>query len=319
MAKIQPVDKVEILILVDNYVDVLLPGNDFVQRPALAKEGKIGTETLVAEHGLCLLITVHMNGESHSVLLDAGYNGFSLRHNLRLLDLPLDRVEAVVVSHGHMDHTGGLETVLEDMKRPVKVIVHPDAFAKRFADFPDRGKVTFPTVITREKLKLLGADVVESTAPLSLADDSMLVTGSVPRVTGFEKGFVGALKESGGKLVPDSIEDDQAIVVNIKDKGLVVISGCAHSGIINTLLYARELTGEARVHAVIGGFHLVGPDAETLVSRTVEEMKSIAPEVIVPMHCTGWASVRRIAAEFPGEFVTSSVGTKLVLPKSSVA
>ncbi len=315
MLKIQPVEKVEVLILVDNYVDVLLTGDDFVQRPALAKGGKIGTETLVAEHGLCLLITVHMNNESHSVLLDAGYNGFSLRHNCRLLDLNLDCVEAVVLSHGHMDHTGGMETVLEDTKKPLKVVAHPDAFAKRYADMPGRGRVSFPTLITREKLKLQGADVVESTTPLSLVDDAVLVTGTVPRVTDFEKGFAGALKESEGALVPDSIEDDQAIVVSLKNRGLVVISGCAHSGIINTLLYARELTGESRVHAVIGGFHLVGPDAESLVSNTLKQMKVIAPQVIVPMHCTGAASVRRIAGEFPEEFVTSSVGTKLVLPK----
>ena len=115
-------------------------------------------------------------------------------------------------------------------------------------------------------------------------------------------------------MVPDPIEDDQAIVVCIEDRGLVVISGCAHSGIINTVLYARELTGESRVHAVIGGLHLVGPDAESLVSNTLKEMKMIAPQVIVPMHCTGADSIRSIAGEFPEEFVTSSVGTKLVLP-----
>ncbi len=315
MLKIQPVERVEILILVDNYVDVLLPGNEYVQRPALAKEGKIGTETLVAEHGLCLLITVHVDNESHSVLLDAGYNSFSVRHNCRLLDLTLDQVEAVVVSHGHMDHTGGLETLLEDAKKPLKVIVHPDAFLKRHVDFPGKGRVTFPSVISRQNLKRLGAEVLKSVDPLCLANDTMLVTGSIPRVTSFEKGLPGALRESDGELVPDAIEDDQAIVVRLENRGLVVISGCAHSGIVNSVLRARDLTGESRVHAVLGGFHLTGPGTESLVSDTLTEMKAFAPEVIVPMHCTGAAAVRRIAEAFPDSFVTSSVGTKVVLPK----
>ena len=316
MVKIQPVEKVEILILIDNYVDVLLPGNDYVQRPALAKEGRIGTETLVAEHGLCLLITVHVNNETHSVVLDAGYNSFSVRHNCRVLGLSLDQVEAVVVSHGHMDHTGGLEAVLEDVKKPLKVIVHPEAFSKRLVDFPGRGRVAFPSVLTREKLKLLEAEIVESTGPLSLADDAILVTGSIPRVTSFEKGMPGALKESGGEYVPDAIEDDQAIVMRLENNGLVVVSGCAHSGIINSVLRAKELTGESRVHAVVGGFHLTGPGMEPLVSTTLEEMKTLAPKVIVPMHCTGPEAVRRFANDFPDSFVTSSVGTKLVLPKA---
>lgn len=312
MENLRPVDKVEILILVDNYVDLLLPGNEHVQRPPLAKEGKIFRETLIAEHGLSLLVTVHTAGESHGVLLDTGANLFSVRHNLKVLGLNLDHLDAIVISHGHSDHTGGLEATLEDFPAPVKVFLHPTAFVRRHIDLPSGERMTFPLMMQRNEMEQRSVEVTESVGPSLIAGNTVLVTGQIPRVTGFETGLPGALMEVEGGLQPDPMHDDQSIVVSLGDKGLVVISGCAHSGIINSVLYAREVTGQSRIHTVMGGFHLTGPAMDPLIEPTVAEMKKLAPHVIVPIHCTGFAATNRFAQEFPSAFVLSSVGSKIV-------
>ena len=159
----------------------------------------------------------------------------------------------------------------------------------------------------------MGVDVVINKAPSLAAQDSVLVTGEIPRVTSFEKGMPGALIRHDGKLIPDTFKDDQSIVINLKHKGLVVISGCAHSGIINSVFYARELTGCRNVCAVIGGFHLSGKNMEPVVGPTIEKLKKMSPQVISPMHCTGFGTISRLAKEMPDAFVLSSVGTRLTL------
>lgn len=310
---LQVVDSVEIVILVDNYVDLLLAGSEQVQRPPLAKDGLIGTETLIAEHGLALLIKTRVNGEEHSVLLDTGYNSDTALHNMKILGLTLDTLDAVVISHGHMDHTGGLDAVLNQLPDNTKVVAHPACFSQRLLKLPTGAEVKFPPMPEVEANKPSGVDLVKSAGPMKLANDTILVTGGIPRVTSFEVGFPGAFMEVEGNFVKDSIEDDQSLVVNLGEKGLVVISGCAHSGIINSVLYAQELTGVSRVNTVIGGFHLTGPMMAPMIEPTIQELKKLAPDIIVPMHCTGPEAVQRFAAEFQDSFVRSSVGTKIVL------
>jgi 7,8-dihydropterin-6-yl-methyl-4-(beta-D-ribofuranosyl)aminobenzene 5'-phosphate synthase len=156
-------------------------------------------------------------------------------------------------------------------------------------------------------------EIVENKNAILLADDGVMVTGEVERTTGFEKGLPGAFLETDGKMKRDPISDDQALVVNLKGKGLVVISGCSHSGIINTILHAQKLTGLTKVHALLGGFHLTGPAFEPIIEKTMSELKNVAPEVIVPMHCTGWKAIQRLSQEFPSAFVLNSVGSRINL------
>lgn len=314
---LQAVDRVEILTLVDNYVDVLLASGPGFTRAGLVKKGEseIPRHTLMAEHGLSLLITVYRDGVSHTVLLDTGYNSATMLHNMDYLNVDPSNIEAVILSHGHMDHSGGLYPLLEKLGKPVPVVAHPNVFRQRFLVRPQVGKLSFPITADKGNFRKLNAEFVDASGPVYLAENMILVTGEVPRTTAFEKGMPGAVMEEHGEMVPDAIRDDQSLMIKLAGHGLVVISGCAHAGIVNSVLYARKLAGESRVAAVIGGFHLSGPDMEPAIASTVSELKQLSPELIMPMHCTGWNAIQRLQNEFPDSFVLSSVGTKLVLPR----
>ncbi len=312
---LRPVDLVEITTLVDNYSDVLLPGNEIVHRPALAKDGVIPETTLLAEHGLSLLVNLHAGGSAHSILLDTGYSNVALPHNLKLLGINAGEIEAIVLSHGHMDHSGALKEMVQSMGPGARIILHPDVFTSRALRLPSGTEIAFPPFPDREKLASWGAEVVENKDPLLIADDTVLVTGQIPRTTDFEKGFPGACVRCEGETAPDPFRDDQSLVINLGDRGLVVISGCAHAGIINSVLYARELTGRKKICAVIGGFHLSGPVMAPSIEPTVAAMKKLAPEVIMPMHCTGLNAIWTFSREMPESFQLNSVGSKVRLSR----
>jgi len=311
---LRAVDRVEVLTVIDNYVDVLLTNTDVVTRPPLAKGGDIPSDALLAEHGLSLLVTVFEGEDSHKILFDTGYSQTGVPHNLTQLEVDLGEIEALVLSHGHMDHTGSLYEVLDRIEKPIPLVTHPDAFlSPRYFGLDDGRKLLFPQPLTRTKLKERDVELMENRAPTLIAENMILVTGEVKRVTTFEKGLPNALVEKDGKLENDPISDDQALVIHLKKKGLVVISGCSHAGIINTALYAREIAETETIHAVLGGFHLSGPFFEQIIEDTIKELKQMKPAVVVPMHCTGWKAIQRFSEEFPDAFVLNSVGSKITL------
>jgi len=306
--------RLEILTLMDNYVDVLLRGSETVIRPPLAKEGTIPADALLAEHGLSLLITVHDGDEKHTLLFDTGYSAVGVPHNMKILQVDPGRIEALVLSHGHMDHTGALHPVLAQIAQPVPLVLHPGAFHyPRYFGLEDGRKLLFPKTLDRKALENHGAQIRESKDPVLLADNMVAVTGEVERVTPFEKGLPNALMEQNGELVKDPIADDMGLVIHLKGKGLMVISGCSHSGIINTTLHAMKITGVGKVHGVLGGFHLSGPAFEPVIEETIAELKKLRPHLVVPMHCTGWHAIQRFSEEFPTAFVLNSVGTTFIL------
>jgi 7,8-dihydropterin-6-yl-methyl-4-(beta-D-ribofuranosyl)aminobenzene 5'-phosphate synthase len=307
---LKPVDRVEIVTLMDNYVDVLLPNSERVIRPPLTKEEALPTDSLVAEHGLAQLVTVFAGQAKHSILFDTGYTRGGVLHNLEQLGMDLEGIEAIVLSHGHMDHTGSLYPILDRLSRPIPVVVHPEAFhTPRYFGLNDGRKLLFPHTLRRDDLAKSGAEIFESEKPLLLGEQTILVTGEVERTTPFERGLPNATLNRDGKEEKDLIRDDQALVIYLREKGLVVVSGCAHAGIVNTVVYAKTLTGIEKVHAVIGGFHLSGTAFEPILEKTVEAFREMTPEMIVPMHCTGWKAIRRFAEAFPDSFVLNSVGS----------
>jgi len=304
---LKPADRIEVTVLVDNYSDLLVPPTTPVEHRAPFNP----CHTLLAEHGLSCLVRVVAGRSEHAILLDAGLSKNCLSHNVREMGLDLSGVEAVVLSHGHFDHTGGLEEVFCGAGRQVPLIVHPDAFLRRRRTAQGRDPVELPPP-DAVAWKKAGADIIRRNGPSTLAAGHLLVTGEVERTTSFEKRLPAMEVYVNGRWEPDPVRDDQALVANVKGRGLVVISGCAHAGIVNTVRYAKKLSGARRVHAVMGGFHLSGPHFEPAISPTINAMKRINPGYVVPMHCTGWKAMNRFAEEMPGRFILNTVGTTYV-------
>jgi len=302
--ELREADCAEVTVLVDNYTDLSaapIPG--VCRRPPFSL-----TKTLLAEHGFSCLVRVSGLGHRHDILVDTGLSACCMLHNARQLDCGIEEVESAVLSHGHFDHTGGLSAVFMEESRQTPLVLHPDAFLRRRLNNPEKGTLELPQ-LDAVGLKKAGADLLVRKGPSTLAAGHLLVTGEVERITPFEKGFPGMEAWAGGKWSPDRILDDQAVVIALKDKGLIVISGCAHAGIINTVEYARKLTGIDHIHAVLGGFHLTGPLFAPVISPTIAAMKKISPDYLVPMHCTGWEAINRFAASMPGKCIMNTVGT----------
>jgi len=262
----------------------------------------------MAEHGFSMFIRLFCNGVSHCVLFDTGGSPEGVVTNADRMGLDLSEIESIVLSHGHYDHFGGLLAVLRAVdKKNLPIIVHEDMFKTRgVADTKGtiRKHPNFPA-----DYQVKPARYVRTKQPYTIADKTTLVTGEIPRETDFEKGFPQNRIFNGSKWQPDPwIWDDRAIVINVKRKGLVVVSGCAHVGIINTILYAQQITGSTDIHAALGGFHLAGKECEQRISQTVEQLKILNPKLLAPSHCTGWRGVYAIAKACPNAFIWNSVG-----------
>jgi 7,8-dihydropterin-6-yl-methyl-4-(beta-D-ribofuranosyl)aminobenzene 5'-phosphate synthase len=322
---LQPVDSVTVTTLVDNFSDMLLQDQGPAKRPRLGDqaaprvpaaflEGSQTFDAFRAEHGFSLLISMRRDGKERRVLYDAGMTPDGLAENMRRMDLSAKDLEAIVLSHGHFDHTTGLDGLVRGLGRTnLPVIIHPEFWNRRRIAIPGREPFELPST-SKSALQGAGFEIMEEKQPSFLLDGSLLVTGEVDRTTEFERGFPVHQALRHGEWQPDPlILDDQAGVLNVRDKGLVVLTGCGHAGIVNIVRYARKLTGVERVYAVIGGFHLNGPLFEPIIPATCEALAELAPAVIVPAHCTGWRAIHALAATFPDAFIQNSVGTRFEL------
>jgi 7,8-dihydropterin-6-yl-methyl-4-(beta-D-ribofuranosyl)aminobenzene 5'-phosphate synthase len=306
----EPVDALTVTTLVDNVSDILLTDEGPARRAPfeLATTGNV----LRAEHGFSCLVTITKGPRTIRVLFDAGITPDGMVENMARLDLAPGEIDVIVLSHGHWDHTTGMNGLASALGRAeLPVLIHPEFWSRRRIAIEGREPLELPTT-SRGALEGAGFEIVEQEQPSFLLDRSLLVTGEVDRTTDFERGASPAHQahRPGGWHRDPLILDDQAIVASVRDRGLVVLTGCGHSGLVNTLRYARRLTGEDHVHAVIGGFHLNGSYFEPIIEPTCDALADIAPDYIVPTHCTGWRAIHAIAARFPGAFIQSSVGTR---------
>ncbi len=308
---LQPVDAVDVTIVVDNFLDVLMPSTEMVRRAPLVWDWA-ERDTLVAEHGYSLLVTLRKGDRTESLLFDAGLGSKTAIHNLDVLGIRINDLRAVALSHGHADHHGGLDGIFRRIGRPrMPLVLHPDVWRDRKIVFPTGTEIHMPPP-SRSDLEREGVEVVEERGPSLLLDGMVLVTGQVERVTDFEKGFPLQHARTQDGWEPDTwLWDDQPMVLNLKDKGLVVLSCCSHAGIINVLRHAQRMTGQEKVYAVIGGLHLTGGIFEPIIPRTLDELVAIRPEVVVPCHCTGWKATHELARRLPEAYVQTSVGTRL--------
>jgi 7,8-dihydropterin-6-yl-methyl-4-(beta-D-ribofuranosyl)aminobenzene 5'-phosphate synthase len=315
-SKIVEVDGLEIISLVDNSIDFLSAidkkeGQSFRQWTK-KRYGEEWTRTHsqlpLAEHGFSTLIRVLRARKKFSILFDTGISYDGVVENAKRMGLELSEVECIVLSHGHYDHFGGLVSALNTIsKANLPIIVHKDMFRTRGTANSDGTIRIYPEFPTKEQLS--SAQLISTKQPHLIANDTILVTGEIPHETSFEKGYLQHKALIKGSWQPDNlILDDRAVVFYVKGKGLVIISGCAHAGIINTITYAQKITGVPKVYAVMGGFHLAGEQNENRIEQTAEELNKVKPKLVVPSHCTGWRAMCTIASALPEAFVWNSVG-----------
>lgn len=312
MMALNVVDKVEILTLQDNFIDLTAMDNNAIVTRAMPLKDNKFRESLLAEHGFSVIVRTTINGKTNTLLLDTGFSEIGAVYNAGKLGVDLKTIEAIAFSHGHMDHTGGFKSMAAELTRAeLPVIAHPAIFrSNRYLKYAENVKVYLPS-LTREDVATAGMKLVETTKPLAISANNVLFLGEIPRCTAFEKGIPIAYYEENGIEKRDGIEDDTSLVVNLRNKGLIILSGCAHSGIVNTVLYAQKITNMKKVHVIMGGFHLGGPFFEPIIGKTTEELQKINPDYIIPTHCTGRKAVAFMEASFKERFILNMSGTKL--------
>jgi 7,8-dihydropterin-6-yl-methyl-4-(beta-D-ribofuranosyl)aminobenzene 5'-phosphate synthase len=317
--ELAPVDQVVVTTLVDNVYDALLPGDDRVNRASfgvgLAEAPQFeGGETSVglrAEHGFSALVTVRRGETKTSLLFDAGLSPDAMVVNADRLGIDLLGVQGVVLSHGHFDHLGGLAGLAtKSGGRSLPMVVHPMAWTRRRLAVPGAEPLEMPT-LSRRALEAEGFALVERRRPSLLVDGCVLITGEVDRTTEFERGMPAAHEAWTGsewRHDPDVV-DDQALVVQVRGRGLVVLTGCGHAGAVNIVRHAQRLTGVSAVAALVGGLHLSGPAFEPVIGPTVDALVAMAPSLVVPGHCTGWRAQHALAAALPNAWTAGSSGS----------
>lgn len=320
-------DRVEIVVMVENWVDMLLgddhehPGGGCVTRYGLIDHFDPKRIPPQAENGISLLVKLEKGRHRSQILFDCGLTGSVLLHNYQALGEDLSDLDEIVISHGHPDHYGGLPILLDELDRPRPVTTHPEAFLPRHAAMGDGQVASFYNLgFQREPVTDAGGRLVETRSALDLGLGAF-TTGEIPREVSFERppepsGLGGpGLYQVGadGHQVPDQVMDEQALVVEVRDQGLIVMTGCAHAGVVNTVQHAQALLGTDRVLAVIGGFHLGFPTTPSdNVARTVEALAAAEAATVMPMHCSGLSAHSSFVDRFAGRYVQPAVGTRLV-------
>lgn len=320
LVDLEPVDSITVTTVIDNMSDAFMPDQGPAHRAPLTSGHWLGVGTmdasvpdaLVAEHGLSLLLTIRKGEREHRILYDCGWSPEGAVENMRRLDIDPRDIEMIVCSHGHFDHTTGLDGLIRRLggTKGLPVVIHPHFWHRRRISMPGLDRFEMPTTSQRALVDA-GFEIIEERQPSFLFERSVLVTGEVARTTGYEPGFPVQEALIDGEWQPDPLVlDDQALIVDIKDKGLVVLTGCGHAGVVNICRYARRLAKDRPLYAVMGGFHLNGPMFEPLIPQVLDDLAAMAPSVIVPAHCTGWRAQHAIRARFDEAFVPNSVGTR---------
>jgi 7,8-dihydropterin-6-yl-methyl-4-(beta-D-ribofuranosyl)aminobenzene 5'-phosphate synthase len=336
-ASIPRVDRLVMTHVVDNVYDVFARGGTVGELTVQRTPLRPGQTSLLAEHGLAYHLESVRGSERREILLDFALTQGSLLNNYAALSVEPTRADAFILSHGHRDHYGALPEVarLTEGKLKPGLTLYAggeDTFCQRVVATGDGGRIDQGR-LDRPALEARGLRVVLARQP-TVVSGHAFVSGQIPRVTDFEKPPAAARLVAGasdsacaaslhfppgalqvevkpGDLVPDNFQGEIATVYDVKDRGLVIITSCGHAGVINSVRQVQKVSGIDRVHAVVGGFHLA-PAPDAVVARTVDALKAIDPDYILPMHCTGWNTITAIQRLMPAKLVMPSAGTRVV-------
>jgi len=301
------VDKLTVWVLTDNYYDTNRADVKNTKRYR-SMSGK----SIHAEHGISFYIETLVNGKASTCMYDFGLDPVGVLNNIALLGIEVGKTNAFSLSHGHRDHYTSAASILKQNQSRIAggtpFYVGEEAFARRFSLRPGDKEPTDLGQLKKEDLEAFGVKVVEVKTPLEIVPGAYF-TGNIERVTAYEKVPKTFLIKRGENLEPDTFPGEQALFFKVKGKGLVVLSGCAHAGIVNTVRQAQKIAGTDMVHAIMGGFHLINAKPE-IIQSTVSDIKAMKPDMIVPAHCTGFEAIVAFSREMPSEFVLNTAGTQ---------
>jgi len=306
--------------LVENYVDMLLADEPNVTRAGLAHHFDPKKENPIGENGICFHVSLEWDRYTYDLLFDTAMSAKVLLHNAEALGVRLNQLDHVVISHGHPDHYGGLVGMLASREAPVPVSLGEAAFKPRYLRLAS-GQLApyYNQSFTPEAIEAAGGRVVSHDGPLEVGP-ATIATGAIPRQVDFEMPSTSITSPNAliqvvdGHMGPDSVPDDQAMVVNVGEDGILVLVGCSHAGIVNTVRHAIDVSGRDRILGIFGGFHLGFPGTpESKTERTIEALQDMNVGMLCPMHCTGMQAMMQLRSAFPDRFLLNCTGTRVVV------
>ncbi|KAK5710896.1 hypothetical protein LTR17_018646 [Elasticomyces elasticus] len=330
MAELIELDSVKILVIVDND-----PTPAVQQTGGLKDLGIFGTSITTGDrgdakrelrmdsiccgaHGLSLLVTGISGDKRHTILFDTGPEERVFELNANRLKAPLGAIEAIQLSHWHRDHSGGMLKVLSMTEaagaKPVTVDLHPARPDYRGIMTP-MGPISLEADPTFDEIAAAGGKLDKHDEAHNVLEDFFTVSGEIPRVTDYELGIkrgVRFTKETGKWKDDTLMKDERFLMCKLKDKGIVVFTGCSHAGVVNASRHALDLGSGSPLYAVMGGYHLADGEPE-LISKSVSDLKALDPKLLLTGHCTGWRAKFEIQTQMPGRIVPSFVGSKFLL------
>ncbi|MGO9019849.1 MAG: hypothetical protein ACLQVJ_16035 [Syntrophobacteraceae bacterium] len=304
---ISEVDKLTIWVLTDNYYDTTRADGKNTKRYHL-----VPPRSIHAEHGISFYIETVVNGKTSVCMFDYGLDPVGVMNNIALLGLDIGKTNAFSLSHGHYDHYMSAVSILERNQSRIAggtpFYVGEEAFAKRYLLRPGATEPIDFGQLRKEDIETLGLKVVEVKTSIEIVPGAYF-SGNIERVTAYEKVSTTFQVKRGEKIEHDTFPGEQALFFNLKGKGLVVLSGCAHAGIVNTVKQAQKSAGTDKIHAILGGFHLTNAKPE-IIQSTVADIKAMEPDYVVPAHCTGFEATVAFSREMPNEFIINTAGTQ---------
>lgn len=316
MYKLNEIDSLEIFVLMDNMSDPFTKNekgvywNESQYRYGIRKQTQVcGSDYCRACNGLSLFFRMKIKNKTYTLLFDTGPDEGLVVENAKKLGVDLTEVDAIVLSHGHFDHYGGTIDVLKAIgKQNLPVFVHPELFLPRA--YGEKELVYVSYNLTKEAVEEQGGKVIESVGPMSLFDDCALISGEVPRITSYEQGFPDEYKlQDHNWLCAPEVIDERCLVFRMKNKGMCIVTGCGHTGIVNATQHAMNLLKTDKIYFVMGGFHLAGPQFSDRIHPTIHDLEKINPAFVVTGHCTGRHTQASLSDAFKNKHIPYGVGS----------